>query len=183
MIIYIIGPGGVGKSTSGVILAKILEYNFIDLDTEFMKQVNHIGKHIKSYGYEDYCLKNSELFFKLIDAINSNTVFVLSSGFLVHEGFSDLTDKHLKKIKATGISILLLPSQDIEESTEIVVKRQINRGFGLQEDIERKKFRSRYIEYQKYGDIKIYSKDAPEEIAKLMKNRLQQYLNINNGVS
>lgn len=179
MIIYIIGPGGVGKSTSGTILAKILEYNFIDLDTEFMKQVNHIGKHIKSYGYEDYCIKNSELFFKLSDAINSDTVFVLSSGFLVHEGLPDLGNKHQKKIKDTGISILLLPSKDIQESTEIVVSRQLNRGFGLQEDKERTKFISRYSEYQKYGDIKIYSKETPDEIAQLMKSRLEQFLNLN----
>lgn len=34
MRIFLIGPGGVGKSTTGNILAELIGYNFIDLDQE-----------------------------------------------------------------------------------------------------------------------------------------------------
>lgn len=39
MKIFLIGPGGVGKTTCGAILANSLGYNFIDLDTEFASEL------------------------------------------------------------------------------------------------------------------------------------------------
>ena len=58
MIIFIIGPGGVGKTTSGEILAKLLSYKFIDLDQKFCEQIENIGTYINNEGYKKYCYKN-----------------------------------------------------------------------------------------------------------------------------
>ena len=63
MIIFIIGPGGAGKTSAGKILADMLNYNFIDLDDRFMTEVGHIGQYISDFGYEKYCFINSELFY------------------------------------------------------------------------------------------------------------------------
>jgi shikimate kinase len=175
MKIFIIGPGGVGKSTSGKLLAKKIGYELVDLDLEFMNRVGHIGSFIESFGYEQYAYKNSELFYSLVDNY-TDLVFVLSSGFLVHKGLKELVFKHSKTIKTNGTSVLLLPSKDINEAVEIVVKRQINRGFGLKEELERKKIEERYIEYSNFGDIKIYSHDTPENIAEEMKRNLVKVL-------
>jgi shikimate kinase len=171
MRIFIIGPGGVGKSTSGKILAERLGYELIDLDIEFMNRVGHIGSFIESSGYLKYARKNSDLFYSLLNSSNENTVFVLSSGFLVHKNLDDLIFKHANTLKNNGISILLLPSKDINETIEIIVNRQLDRGFGLKEFRERKKIKERYVRYLDFGDIKIFSQEEPERIAdKMFKN-------------
>jgi len=175
MKIFIIGPGGVGKSTCGAILAALLGYNFIDLDEEFWKHVENVGIYINNNGYEKYCLKNSKLFYNILSQHLENFVFSLSSGFLVHENLDNLTLKHKQTIKEQGISVLLLPSDSIDKSTTIVVKRQIARGFGLKEDREKTKFIQRFPIYKKLGDIRIFSHDNPKIIAKQMKKEIIFY--------
>ncbi len=174
MNIFIIGPWWVGKSTSGEILAKLLNYKFIDLDREFCKQIGNISTYIPEQWYEDYCKKNSDLFYNLLEENTEETVFILSSGFLVHENLDKLTTKHKRTIKK-GFSILLLPSESKGKSTEIVVQRQLSRGFGLNEERERQKFRKRFDIYKKFGNIKIFSTDTPENIAKEMKEKIESY--------
>jgi len=173
MKIFLIGPGGVGKSTSGPILADMLDYEFVDLDSEFCKRIQKIGNYIRDYGYEKYCLKNSELFYKLLDEDKEDAVFSLSSGFLVHKNLDELVLKHQKTIKDTGISILLLPSNSLEESKKIIVERQLSRGFGLKRNREAEKVNRRFYIYKKFGDIKIFSHDSPKIIANLMKEKLK----------
>lgn len=151
-----------------------MKYKLIDLDREFTDKIGNITKHIKEVGYEDYCTKNSDLFYKLLEENTKNTVFILSSGFLVHENLDKLTTKHKRTIKK-GFSILLLPSESKGESTEIIVQRQLSRGFGLNEERERQKFRKRFDIYKKFGNIKIYSTDTPENIAQEMKEKIENH--------
>ncbi|AHB41396.1 hypothetical protein P148_SR1C00001G0605 [candidate division SR1 bacterium RAAC1_SR1_1] len=174
MNIFIIGPGGVGKSTSGRILADILQYKFIDLDKEFCKEIGDITAYIPAQGYKNYCEENSKLFYRLLEENTEDTIFVLSSGFLVHENLDKLTTKHKRTIKK-GLSILLLPSESKGKSTEIVVERQLSRGFGLNEERERQKFRKRFDIYKKFGNIKIFSTDMPENIAKEMEEKVAKF--------
>ena len=178
MIIFIIGPGGAGKTTTGKILAKKMQYAFIDLDEMFMQKVDHIGKYIDDFGYKKYCFSNSELFEKILKKITNNTVFILSSGFLAHEGLNNLTKKHSKILKERGKSIMIMPSRLQDECVNIIVKRQLARGFGLKEEREREKINSRFLVYKKLGDIKIFSNNKPKNIAKKMKNQLHQNFGI-----
>ncbi len=175
MKIFIIGPGGVGKSTCGAILANLLSYNFLDLDEEFCKRVENVGNYINNNGYKKYCFENSKLFYKILSQDLENFVFSLSSGFLVHENLENLTLKHKQTLKEQGVSVLLLPSDSIDESTEIVVKRQLPRGFGLKEDRERTKFIQRFPTYKKLGDVKIFSQDKPKIIAEQIKKEIVLY--------
>ncbi|MEK7460356.1 MAG: shikimate kinase [Patescibacteria group bacterium] len=163
--IFIIGPGGVGKSTSGALLASVLRIPFIDLDQVFMHRIGPIDSYIQEYGYKKYCLANSELFYSILTALLEQSVIVLSSGFLAHEEMDNLTTKHRDTLKEQGVSICLLPSVSIKESTDIIVRRQLARGFGLEEKRERKKFMERYRIYNNIGDIQIYSIMSPENIA------------------
>ncbi len=171
--IFIVGPGGVGKTTSGRLLAVALGVPFVDLDSEFMARVAPIGPYIQEHGYEKYCYTNSDLFSKLLKESSEPGLFVLSSGFLVHEGLDDLTEKHRNLLKSEGVSITLLPSESLEESTEIVVQRQLARGFELKEEKERKKFSERYQRYRQEGDVRIFSLASPQEIAEEMKSKLE----------
>jgi len=175
MKIFIIGPGGVGKSTCGAILANLLDYNFIDLDVEFCERVKNVGIYINKYGYEKYCFENSKLFYDIMSQHLENFIFSLSSGFLVHEGIDHLTLKHKQTLKDEGVSILLLPSTSLDTSTDIVLKRQLSRGFGLNKDREKIKFTQRFPIYKDFGDIKIFSHDKPEIIAEQMKKEIAFY--------
>lgn len=174
--IFIIGPGGVGKTTSGSILSKKLNIPFIDLDQEFMEKIANIGKYINDYSYKQYCIKNSELFYSILENCNEPSIIVLSSGFLVYENIKDLITKHKETLKECGVSVCLLPSESLNESVNIVVNRQLVRGFGLEEESEKKKFMDRYHKYNNAGDIQIYSTSSPEDIAndmllKLLKSK------------
>ncbi|MFH1561160.1 MAG: shikimate kinase [Patescibacteria group bacterium] len=177
MKVFIIGPGGVGKTTAGKILAKKLEHRFIDLDDEFCERIENIGVFIKTKGYTRYCYRNSELFFELLDETKENFVIALSSGFLIHEGLDDLVDKHKQALQETGVSVLLLPSKSLEESEGVMIERQMKRGFGLEENRERAKIRSRFPKYKTLGDIKVFSHDTPEIIADLMFQGLRKHSN------
>lgn len=169
MKIFLIGPGGVGKSTTGKILAQLLETSFIDLDQIFCDKIDLVGNFIDKNGYEKYCQKNSQLFFEIIKN-QDNFVMALSSGFLVHEECPDLAKIHQDAIKE-GISVLLLPSRSLKISQEIIIPRQLQRSFGLKAPREKEKLEKRFYRYQQFGDLQIFSKQAPEKIAqKIFKN-------------
>ncbi len=175
MKVFLIGPGGVGKSTCGKILANLLGYNFIDLDAKFCERIENVSDYINIFGHEKYHIENSRLFYKILSQHLENFVFSLSSGFLIHENMNELTLKHKQTLEDQGISVLLLPSEALNESMEIVVKRQLSRGFGLKENREKTKFIQRFPIYKELGDIKIFSHDKPEIIAKQMKKEIVFY--------
>ena len=45
--IFLLGPGGVGKSTLGRVLAGRLNWPLIDLDLEFCERIAEIGRFIR----------------------------------------------------------------------------------------------------------------------------------------
>ncbi|MCE8442605.1 shikimate kinase, partial [Rhodovulum sulfidophilum] len=62
--IFLIGPGGIGKTSSGRNLAELLGREFIDLDEKFMSGPGHIGQYISEHGYAKYVRENSNFFFE-----------------------------------------------------------------------------------------------------------------------
>jgi len=175
MKIFLIGPGGVGKTTCGRLLADLLGYNFIDLDEEYINKLGNIDDYINEQGYERYCLVNSRLFYETLEKIQPDCVFALSSGFFTYDRSEDLAEEHIKTVREQGVSILLLPSDSLEISADIVVKRQLERGLGYNEETERNKFILRYPKYKELGDIKIFSTDSPAEIAQKMFIEIEKY--------
>jgi shikimate kinase len=170
---FLIGPGGVGKSTVAPILATFLDVSVVDLDVEYMSQSN-IANDVSNYGYKYYYKKNSDLFFQLLKSRSIPTLFVLSSGFFCYPD-RDMVRAHIRVLSEYGISIRLLPNIDVTKSINIIVNRQLQRGFGLEEQREREKFTKRFIIYNELGDIQIYSHEPPERIAQDIFNQLQTY--------
>ncbi|VUS77315.1 Shikimate kinase 2 [Klebsiella pasteurii] len=64
--LFLIGPGGVGKSTVGALLAQAMSYRLIDLDSEFCEQVLNIRQYIQRDGYERYVRENAALCSRLL---------------------------------------------------------------------------------------------------------------------
>lgn len=174
-LVFIVGQGSSGKSTTGKLLANKLGYEFVDIDLVFCERIGFIGDFITKQGYKAYSKVNSKLFEQLLEEYPTKTVFPLSSGFLVHKDSPELVRKHKILLKEKGISILLLPSSLLKVSMDIIIPRQMVRKYlDLDEESEKAKLRSRHPKYKRYGDIKIFSVEPPEQIAHLMMGGLNK---------
>ena len=161
--LFLIGPGGVGKSTVGALLAQAMSYRLIDLDSEFCEQILNIRQYIQRNGYERYVRENAALCSRLLaENPHEKRVVVLSSGFLAADVCPEIV----------GYSILLLPSEDINIATRIVVARQLMRGFGLVREKEEMKFRQRFREYCALDDCRVVSSEEPERVAELVREKV-----------
>ncbi|WP_411167299.1 shikimate kinase [Klebsiella michiganensis] len=81
--LFLIGPGGVGKSTVGALLVQAMSYRFIDLDSEFCEQILNIRQYIQRDGYERYVRENAALCSRLLaENPHEKRVVVLSRDFL-----------------------------------------------------------------------------------------------------
>ena len=164
--IFLIGPGGVGKTSSGPHLAKLLGRAFIDLDEKFMSGPGHIGQYINSHGYAHYVQENSKLFFEHIYHRTTPCVCALSSGFLIAEVEIETVEANRSAVKKKGHSVLLLPNANLGECTTIVVSRQLQRGLNLREEIERTKFLKRLSVYKSLADQVTIYEGTPESAAR-----------------
>jgi shikimate kinase len=166
-----IWPGGVGKTTIGLLLAKELWRTFIDIDDIFKKTIQPVTPYVQEFWYECYIHRNTALFIEMMKTVKPNTVISLSWWFLVYPFSNDHLVEH-------GTTILLLPSDDIVESVEIVMPRQATRDFFLNMDHERERFTTRYNAYQGKWDIVIYTwarppKDIASEVSSAYQNFIQ----------
>ena len=76
--IYLIGPGGAGKSTIGALIADRLEIPFIDLDACFADRAGDITEYINRFGYEAYAQNNVEIHRSLAYELRGPRVTALS---------------------------------------------------------------------------------------------------------
>ncbi|HEV2451690.1 MAG TPA: shikimate kinase [Streptosporangiaceae bacterium] len=178
-LLFIIGPAGVGKTTSGELLAQDLGFRFVDLDAEFNQQVGPIQSWIDEFGYPAYCKRNTELFYDLVVNVTHRTVYAISSGFLLYDEIDTCFGNNADVLTSLGISIVLLPSESLSDSTDIVVSRLLQRRPWLNRQKETQKFQRRFSRYYPQGDIKIFSAEAPQVVAQRMKSAYLEYLRTN----
>ena len=142
--IVLIGMPGVGKSTVGVILAKMIGYHFVDTDILIQEQENRLlCDIIESDGVEG--------FLKIENKINSNiniTDSVIATGGSVIYGKEAM--EHLGEIGT--IIYLKLPYNILDERLETIKGRGVvlKDGQGLHDLYE-----ERIPLYEKYADIVI----------------------------
>jgi shikimate kinase len=171
--LFLVGPGGVGKSTLGAVLAPALGRAFIDLDSEFTARIGPIGDFIRGRGYPRYAAENSALAQALVQAATEPLVFVASSGFLASDASPDLLTANLALVRA-GYAITLSPAEDIEAAAAIVVERQLGRGFGLEREREGRIFRTRFGAYWNLADMTVVASGPPGDTASAIAARLAQ---------
>ena len=170
--IFLVGPGGVGKSTLGRELSKRLGWPLIDLDLAFCDRIAVIGDFIARHGYERYRAENLALAVQLVEQAPGPMVFVTASGFLAGTPGSE-DHAGARRLVATGYGIALLPSLDMDIAAAIVVERQLSRGFGLERASEDRKFRERFGIYRNAGEMLVVSVDDPAQVAEVATQRLR----------
>jgi len=161
--VFLIGPGGVGKTTTGKYLSDRIGYDFVDLDEYFCSKVANIRNFISDYGYREYVIVNSRCFNDIINNCRSSTVISLSSGFLIVEEADEVVESNREYIQRLGVAVLLVPSMDHQKAADIVAKRQVGRGFGLNEAEERKKFHERIKIYEGFSNYTALSGSCPAD--------------------
>ncbi|EBW6765713.1 shikimate kinase [Salmonella enterica subsp. enterica serovar Saintpaul] len=164
-VIFLIGPGGVGKTTTGVALSRLSGSPFIDLDDEFCRRILNIRAYIARFGYAAYLQQNAALARTLLPPPGEKAILALSSGFLSTDTCPEIVAGNRGWVAKHGHAVLLLPARDLPTAEAIVVARQLGRGFGLKRDTETEKFRTRFREYRLLGDTQIFSRAHPSVIA------------------
>ena len=152
--IVLIGMPGVGKSTVGVILAKVLGYQFIDADLVIQKRENRLLHEIISEEGLDGFLKAEE---------NANVYIAQNEEkSIVATGASDVyCEKAMQELKKTGRVIYL------ELEYDQLKKRLGNlkgRGVVLKDGQDlRGLYEERIPLYEKYADLTVNEKNLDVE--------------------
>lgn len=152
--IVLIGMPGVGKSTVGVILAKVLGYQFIDADLVIQKRENRLLHEIISEEGLDGFLKAEENANVYI-AQNEEKSIVATGGSVVY------CEKAMQELKKTGRVIYL------ELEYDQLKKRLGNlkgRGVVLKDGQDlRGLYEERIPLYEKYADLTVNEKNLDVE--------------------
>lgn len=152
--IVLIGMPGVGKSTVGVILAKVLGYQFIDADLVIQKRENRLLHEIISEEGLDGFFKAEENANVYI-AQNEEKSIVATGGSVVY------CEKAMQELKKTGRVIYL------ELEYDQLKKRLGNlkgRGVVLKDGQDlRGLYEERIPLYEKYADLTVNEKNLDVE--------------------
>ncbi len=179
MIIYLIGPKGVGKTSIGKILANKLGYRFKDQDILFYKKHGKISDYIINHGW----LKFYSMQYKILKEISKEeTVIATGASIFLNKKGDKIDNKKIKQYRKKGIFVLLLPSRFIRKGANICFKRYKKRNkrfFGNalpQHDFKKflKDYNVRVKEYKGIADIVIYSNSSPDRISDKVLKYLQK---------
>lgn len=160
--IVLIGMPGVGKSTIGVILAKVLGYQFIDADLVIQKEE---GKLLKDIIAE----VGPEGFIEVENRVNASICVedsIIATGGSVVYGTEAM--EHLKEIGT--VLYLSLPYKEIEKRLNDIKGRGVvlRKGQTLKDLYE-----ERTILYEKYADVIICEDglNVEETIDEILKSK------------
>lgn len=140
--IVLIGMPGAGKSTIGVILAKILGYSFIDSDLVIQERTGKLLKDI-------IASEGEEGFLKVEGEINASLTcrnsIIATGGSVVYE---ENAMNHLKEIGT--VIYLCVPYRELEKRLSNLTAR----GVVLKKDMTLSDlYNERSVLYEKYADI------------------------------
>ncbi|WP_219216900.1 shikimate kinase [Variovorax boronicumulans] len=166
-ILHLVGPGGAGKTSVGPLLGARLDWQFLDLDAEFMDIEGDIAQCISTHGYEGYARRNLSIYLELRQAANVPTVLALSSGFLTYA--TDMDPRYAavrRDIETNALTALLLPSFELERCVDVIVSRQLARpylaGNGAREE---QRIRARFPLFVALQCTRFQSDTSPMKLA------------------
>lgn len=149
--LILIGMAGCGKSTIGVVAAKLLGYDFIDSDLVLQKQEGRLLREIISDFGVDY-FKDAEE--RALCSLEIDGTVIATGGSAVYG------ERAMKRLRENGVCIWLrLPFDEIEKRVGDAAARGIVMEAG-------KTLRDVYDEreplYSKYADVRV---DCTDDVA------------------
>ena len=160
--IVLIGMPGVGKSTIGVILAKVLGYQFIDADLVIQKEE---GKLLKEIIDEVGPAGFIEVENRVNASICAENSIIATGGSVV---YGEQAMEHLKEIGT--VLYLSLPYEEIKKRLSDIK----GRGVVLREgQTLRDLYNERTVLYEKYADVTICENglNVEETIDEILKSK------------
>ena len=173
-MIRLVGPGGAGKTTVGVVLAELLGGAFLDLDQEFTSRHGDIDEAISSEGYEAYARRNVETYLA-VDRSAFAGVLALSSGFMtypphVHRRYVEIREE----IARSPTTFVLLRSFELEACVVATVRRQLARPFANRTaEREEPVIRGRHGIYLALPAGKVETMSSPDAVAAEIRSKLR----------
>lgn len=142
--IILIGMPGVGKSTVGVILAKVLGYQFVDSDLVIQQKEGRLLKEIiAEVGPEGFI----EVENRINASLEAENSIIATGGSVV---YGQEAMEHLKEIGT--VVYLALPYEEIEKRlSDIRGRGVVLRDGQTLKDL----YEERTVLYEKYADIRI----------------------------
>ncbi len=123
--ISISGPSAVGKSSVGELLAKEMGLLFFDLDEQVCKDsgFNTTQEVIRYLGHKEFKIIQQRSLQSIVE--DNKTKYVLAcGGEIIRPGYDQqVIDSNRKLIKTYTYNICLFPSQDLDESVNILFPR------------------------------------------------------------
>ncbi len=163
--IFLIGPGGTGKSTLGPALARRSSRSCVDLDREVCRRVAPIPDLIRARGYATYCEVNASIAEQLVHEAGGQLVMATSSGFLAHDGQSAVVARNLDLVRRTGIAVLVLPADADAESAKLIARRQTDRYDQSSYEHWLAVTITRLAINRELADIEVIASGCPEDVA------------------
>ncbi len=161
--IVLIGMPGVGKSTIGVILAKVLGYQFVDADLLIQQQEKKLLREIiKEVGTEGFIQVEN----RVNAGIQCSNTIIATGGSVV---YGKEAMEHLKEIGT--VVYLMVPFSTLEKRLSDIKGRGVvlKEGQTL-EDL----YMERTPLYEKYADVSVSEEGLNvEETVELLVNKLE----------
>ena len=168
--VFLVGPGGAGKSTIGALLAARLEVAFVDLDRQLAGRVGDISGYIGRHGYDTYARENVETYCSLFrEGETRPGVIALSSGFMTYA--ADIHPEYprvRRELEQHPNTFVLLPSLDRDVCVAETIRRQIARPFGRSSAKEEAVIRARFEAYRSLPVRKIETMPVAEAVAEIV---------------
>lgn len=172
------GPGGAGKTTVGPLLAARIGWAFLDLDAQFMRTEDEISAYIARHGYLGYAQRNVATYLEVRRMTREAAVVAMSSGFLT---YSTNSHKHYtavrQDIECDPLTVLLLPSFELETCVEVTVRRQMGRPYlAGNRAREEQKIRERFPTFAALKCARFCSDITPAQLATEIESFAQSVL-------
>jgi len=160
--IILIGMPAAGKSTVGVILAKLLGYDFIDSDILMALEQNRpLSQIIAEDGYDSFILTEG----RIGEKIRCSRTVVATGGSMI------FSERAMRNLAVNGLVVWLdVPAEELEHR---LIGTMEDRGVATPVKMDfREILEMREPLYLKYADIRVECKGTTEQVAADLRDKL-----------